>query len=221
MASKLACTPVIVLAGGKSSRMGYPKGLVEHQGRTWLETQLDRLAACGLHEASVVLGFHAELYMQRIPWLRDALAPEGTLLEKNIRVRTVINPHPELGPFSSIQTGANAELSRTSSEALWILPVDVPCPDVDVWKRLNDSCALISVPVFQGRGGHPVRLSRSFMQKLADLPAQDPSARLDHQIRAAGPLVDRVEVQDPGVLSNFNTPGDFCSRTFLPACKRV
>src|SRR4051812_26917789 len=87
-----AKTPVILLAGGNSSRMGVPKGLIEMNGRTWLENQIERLSQCGLREIIVVLGYHAEKYRERLPWL-------GT------RLPSVENAQPEFGPFSSITTG--------------------------------------------------------------------------------------------------------------------
>jgi molybdopterin-guanine dinucleotide biosynthesis protein A len=35
--------PVIVLAAGKSSRAGMPKGLIEVNGRPWIEHQIEAL----------------------------------------------------------------------------------------------------------------------------------------------------------------------------------
>ena len=48
MGNTLQDFPLILLAGGKSSRMGTPKGLVDYQGQPWLLEQLGRFrAACG------------------------------------------------------------------------------------------------------------------------------------------------------------------------------
>ena len=56
----------IILSAGQGSRLGHlvdnrPKCLIEFNGRTLLDRQLDTLAANGIEEAVVVTGFHDEL----------------------------------------------------------------------------------------------------------------------------------------------------------------
>jgi choline kinase len=56
----------IILSAGQGSRLGHlvddrPKCLIEFNGRTLLDRQLDTLAANGVGEAVVVTGFHDEL----------------------------------------------------------------------------------------------------------------------------------------------------------------
>ena len=68
----------------------------------------------------------------------------------------------------------------------------------------------VVLPTYGGRGGHPVLLSGAFVSQLAQLPVEHPESRLDHQIRALPESrVSRVEVRDPRVLDNLNTPEDF------------
>jgi L-glutamine-phosphate cytidylyltransferase len=76
----------IILSAGQGSRLGHmvddkPKCLIDFNGRTLLDRQLDTLDACGVHEAVVVTGFHDELVEQAI-----AARSGGP------RVRTVFNP---------------------------------------------------------------------------------------------------------------------------------
>ena len=76
----------IILSAGQGSRLGHltddrPKCLIEFNGRTLLDRQLDTLAANGVDEAVVVTGFHDELVNQVI-----AARSGGP------RVRTVYNP---------------------------------------------------------------------------------------------------------------------------------
>jgi choline kinase len=61
----------IILSAGQGSRLGHlvdngPKCLIEFNGRTLLDRQLDTLEANGVHEAVVVTGFHDELVEQAI-----------------------------------------------------------------------------------------------------------------------------------------------------------
>lgn len=76
----------IILSAGQGSRLGHlvddrPKCLIDFNGRTLLDRQLDTLAANGVEEAVVVTGFHDELVEQAIA--RRGGAP---------RVRTIYNP---------------------------------------------------------------------------------------------------------------------------------
>jgi len=76
----------IILSAGQGSRLGHlvdhrPKCLIEFNGRSLLDRQLDTLEACGVHEAVVVTGFHDELVNEAIG--RRSGGPE---------VRTVFNP---------------------------------------------------------------------------------------------------------------------------------
>ena len=90
---QLACSragnmkKAIILSAGQGSRLGHltddkPKCLIEFNGRTLLDRQLDALAANGVEEAVVVTGF-------RDDQMEAALARRG---EAGPRVRTVYNP---------------------------------------------------------------------------------------------------------------------------------
>ena len=77
----------IILSAGQGSRLGHltddrPKCLIEFNGRTLLDRQLDALAANGVEEAVVVTGF-------RDDQIEAALRRRG---DAGPRVRTVYNP---------------------------------------------------------------------------------------------------------------------------------
>jgi choline kinase len=76
----------IILSAGQGSRLGHmvddrPKCLIDFNGRSLLDRQLDTLEASGVHETVVVTGFHDELVERAI-----AARAGGP------RVRTVFNP---------------------------------------------------------------------------------------------------------------------------------
>lgn len=76
----------IILSAGQGSRLGHmtddrPKCLIEFNGRSLLDRQLDTLAENGVGEAVVVTGFHDEL-------VNAAIARRNG----GPRVRTVFNP---------------------------------------------------------------------------------------------------------------------------------
>ena len=79
----------IILSAGQGSRLGHmtddrPKCLIEFNGRSLLDRQLDTLAANGVSEAVVVTGFHDELVNAAVE--RRRAAGQGP------NVRTVFNP---------------------------------------------------------------------------------------------------------------------------------
>jgi choline kinase len=76
----------IILSAGQGSRLGglvsdRPKCLIDFNGRTLLDRQLDTLAANGIEEAVVVTGFKDER-------IEEALAKRG----RGPRVQTIFNP---------------------------------------------------------------------------------------------------------------------------------
>ncbi len=76
----------IILSAGQGSRLGHlvddrPKCLIEFNGRSLLDRQLDTLAANGIEEAVVVTGFHDELVQQSV-----------AARSKGPRITTVFNP---------------------------------------------------------------------------------------------------------------------------------
>jgi L-glutamine-phosphate cytidylyltransferase len=76
----------IILSAGQGSRLGHlvddrPKCLIDFNGRSLLDRQLDALEANGVGEAVVVTGFHDEL-------VADAIGRRSG----GVRVRTIFNP---------------------------------------------------------------------------------------------------------------------------------
>ena len=79
----------IILSAGQGSRLGHlvddrPKCLIDFNGRTLLDRQLDTLAANGITESVVVTGFHDDQIERALE--RRRAAGEGP------NVRTVFNP---------------------------------------------------------------------------------------------------------------------------------
>ena len=76
----------IILSAGQGSRLGHlvddkPKCLIDFNGRTLLDRQLDTLEASGVHEAVVVTGFHDDC-------VEEVLAKR----RGGPNVRTIFNP---------------------------------------------------------------------------------------------------------------------------------
>ncbi|MGZ7132992.1 MAG: nucleotidyltransferase family protein, partial [Halobacteriota archaeon] len=85
-------TAAIVLAAGKSERMGQNKLLMRMDGGTLLDTVLNAIAAADIRETVVVVGHNAEEIIKVVTLKRDA-------------PRIVTNRDYAQGMASSFQTG--------------------------------------------------------------------------------------------------------------------
>ena len=97
----------LVLAAGAGSRMGNrPKCLLQLNGMSLLERQLQALSLAGVRPVGVVLGHHAERILQ-----------EGVLTRW--AAQQVRNPRPDDGHVSSLRIGLKAlpaELDAVDNE---------------------------------------------------------------------------------------------------------
>jgi len=183
----------IVLAAGRSSRMGRSKAELELGGRSFLERCLDALLGGGCCSVVVVLG--------------------GGEARGDARggVAYVLNPDPASEPIDSLRIGLAALPADSAGVA--VLPVDAPAVRTDTLRRLiaafrtaSDASGRVVRPVHDGTAGHPTIFARALFPELRagglargaeSVVAAHAAARLD------------VEVDDPGIAANVNTPDDY------------
>ena len=96
----------IILSAGQGSRLGHlvddrPKCLIDFNGRSLLDRQLDTLEANGVHEAVVVTGFHDERSSEVLA--RRSGGP---------KVRTIFNPFYKVADNTGSLYMAREELER-------------------------------------------------------------------------------------------------------------
>jgi molybdenum cofactor cytidylyltransferase len=179
----------IILAAGKSERMGRPKALLRFRGRTFLENILDAVAGSSLRNTVVVVGHH-----------RDEITARLNL------PNLVFNPDYEQGMVTSFQAGIRA-LSRDSSGAVLFL-VDHPVVESSTIDALVASFGRnrIVVPVFKGRRGHPVLFASEVLEEILALP---PSQGANIVVRRDPGRIVELAVDSPGILVDVDTPEDF------------
>lgn len=177
----------VILAAGASSRMGRPKPLLDFDGETFLD-RLIRLFAGVCQPVIVVLGYGA------------AKARAGTTRAPDVEF--VVNPAPERGMLSSLQCGL-AQIPPYTGMVLFT-PVDVPGISRTTIERLAATETPVAIPTFGGRGGHPVAISRQTVAELLALPVSAKASDVIHRHRA-----HLVEVDDPGILYDVDTPQDY------------
>lgn len=176
----------VILSGGASRRMGTPKALLKIDGETFVD-RLARLLAGACDPIVVVLGHETGRIQSG--------------MERAGAVRFAVNPDPERGMLSSLQCGL-AALPQETGRALFT-PVDYPNIQASTIAALARIDAPVALPVFAGRRGHPVCVSRAVIEELLALPA-DAQAR--DVIRAHRGATAFVEVNDPGILLDVDDP---------------
>ncbi len=180
----------IVLAAGRSLRMGAPKAELELDGRTFLRRAVDALREGGCRSVVVVVGER-----------RDAAGPpeDGVVY--------TLNPDPGSQQVASLRIGLRALPADAAAAA--VLPVDIPAVRPDTVRRLLEAFAaggaLAVRPVAGGRPGHPTLFARALFRELSapGLPRGAESVLEAHPGR-----IRDVPVDDPGILLDVNTPDD-------------
>jgi molybdenum cofactor cytidylyltransferase len=187
-----AAFEAILLAAGESRRMGYPKPLLKLGSRTFIEI----LAAAILQSVArlvVVVGAHADAVRGAIP--------------ADPRILVVENPDFLKGQLSSIK----AALPRVGAAAAGALIhlADHPMVRAETFAAVVDSYRRARKPIaiarYRGRRGHPGLFARELFVELAAAP-EDQGARA--VVSADPSRVAYVDVDDPGVLADLDTPED-------------
>ncbi len=189
---------ILVLGAGKGSRMGGHKIVMNVGGRPWFEWQRERLER--------VLCRTLWMVPVGVPGLSN---PPDAPAARGISMATAWGGD-NAPMFMSFLAGLyiiRSGCTERRAGGLFVLPIDTPAPAPRVWHRLATS-GRVAVPSFRGSRGHPVFLPWTW---IADriMPAVDaahPSTlRLDHLI---APDITLIEVDDPDVAVNLNTPDD-------------
>lgn len=198
-------TVFVLLAGGKSERMGIAKGLLPYKNSYWILEQIDRIATATLPEVYIGLGYHSQEYLNRIPLLKQAQS--GFVSYKKIKLRVIINNNPELGSFSTLQTILQ---QIPKGKSVLINPIDVPILKTVELQTIIKTQNQIVIPNFEGKNGHPIKLHADFWQSLLLLNPTDENSRLDLEIKKMNPsAITRIAVTDSSILKNLNTSNDW------------
>jgi CTP:molybdopterin cytidylyltransferase MocA len=193
---------LIILAGGKSSRMGFAKGLLPYKNSYWILHQIENYVG---NEVYIGLGFDAHLYFKSIPWLEKAILETQTYHNKSVRV--ILNPTPEFGLFSTLQSILE---QVDKNQNILITPIDVPLLKSFEQEKIISEENVIVIPTYKNKNGHPVKLTSKFWKSLLKLNISEDDSRLDVQIKKRNASeISFVEINDASILKNLNTPKDW------------
>lgn len=190
----------VVLAAGRSRRMGCNKLVVDLEGKPILRHVLDAIAAAPVAHTVVVLGHEAD------------------------RVRAAAGDIPGDGAFV-VNEAFGEGLSTSLKRGLAALPTDVDAamiflgdmPDVDT-RTIERAIAVfdpeerraIVVPRRAGRQGHPVLWDRTFFPVLMETCRGDSGAK--HLLTRHADRVVEIDADHDGVLLDLDTPEALATR---------
>ncbi len=180
LGSEIGC---IVLAAGKSSRLGSPKALLEVGGISLISWILTRLNRLGLRPVVVT---------------RENLADE--IRESVEDAEIIVNENPELGRTGSVKKGLIYLKERMRNETgILIVPVDRPGFSISTVELLISSKSS-SCPFNDGRGGHPLFVDSHDIERILESSSDEPLNRIINPVR--------VLVEDPYLHLNIDTIED-------------
>jgi molybdenum cofactor cytidylyltransferase len=181
---------VILLAAGRSQRMGAKKQLLPVQGRPAVVRCLESLGDA--RAAEIILVVNPE---------------SGDIVDaaKDFSVRITVNEMPESDMAASVKTGL-ACIDRDATGVLVCLcdhPLVRPATlaaMVSAHARMPDA---IIIPVYHGRKGHPTLFPRSLLGEL------EIRATLRDVIGHHRAKISFLDVDDEGVILDMDTPEDY------------
>jgi len=147
----------VILAAGKSERLGTPKQLVEWQGKTLINRAIDLALDCALSPVIVVLGaYYPEIKKQ---------------IETKEQIKIINNHNWQNGQSTSLIAGVNA--IRQLKQPVLILLCDQPCLTTAIvdgviqeYERSSKVAAMVDT---QGKKTPPVILSPKLFDTIQRL----------------------------------------------------
>jgi molybdenum cofactor cytidylyltransferase len=183
----------VVLAAGRSTRMGAPKPLLEVDGESFLERAIRTLRGGGCRYIVAVLNEEAD-------WAQRLADTTGAAV--------VVNDDPDSEQIDSLRLALDHV--PDDAAAIAVLPVDYPRIREDTVRAVVDAFrsggAPIVLPELDGETGHPVVLARGLFGELRDSELPEGVRSL---IATHGDAVRSVAVDDRGILADVDTPADY------------
>jgi molybdenum cofactor cytidylyltransferase len=181
----------IVLAAGRSERMGRPKGLLPAGDRTFLRATVDTLHEGGCDEVVAVVA--------------------STELEAEARsagARAVWNHARGAQQLDSLRVALAAAADDVTGAL--VHPVDHPLVKPATVAAIiaghQARPGAVVRPVHEDQPGHPTLFPRPLWQRLLEGSLPHGARSL---VEAPGTETSDLHVDDPGVVTDIDTPGDY------------
>jgi molybdenum cofactor cytidylyltransferase len=189
--------PAIVLAAGRSSRMGRAKAsLPLPGGGTFLTRIVSTFLDADVDDVVVVVGHEARLVV-------DEFSLSG------LAARFVENPLHDQGQLTSLVAGLRL-VDRPGTTAALVMLVDVPLVSSAtvraVVNRYRETRALVVRPTHGTRHGHPLLLDRTLFDLIR---RSDSRVGAKPVVRAHASPAGDMNVDDEGAFLDIDTPAEY------------
>lgn len=174
----------IILAGGAAKRMGRNKMMLPFNNQPIIYHTLSTMAQV-CDAILIVTGFYKKDYLKGFNY--------------NNSIKQVHNSQHQFGMFTSVQVGI-----QSVHNDCFIIPGDYPLVNSDTYRSLLQADGEIRVPVYKGRRGHPIFISKNlFPAILAEPQASNLKTFRDRH------EVTYVVVDDPYILWDVDTNEEY------------
>ncbi len=195
----------VILAAGESSRMGCPKQLLTHDGKSLLSRSIESAHHAGCTDVIVVLGAKAEAILGSLGVAAEAGEVEGHLTTGSFLF--TINPAWEHGLSSSIIRGIQL-VQKTDADASLLMLCDQPFITPDDLKNLIAACQSsqfgIAAASYQGTLGAPACFSRSHFHHLQQLRGKRGAK---HLLEMFSTDISIIDIEHAAI--DIDTPADY------------
>ncbi len=181
----------VILAAGKSSRLGYDKLSLPLGTQTILEHTIAKFLVDSVDEIIIVTG---------------KFIPECRLSITSPKVQWLHNPDYTLGMSSSIKKGVGHLCGST--DAVFITPADIPLFRAATVQMMiaTFTPSKIIIPAYKGKKGHPVLLDTDLARQC--LRTQSDKVLYD-VIKKNPNAVELLPVEDAGIAMDIDTAEDY------------
>ncbi len=180
----------ILLAAGRSLRMGRPKQLLPVRGKPAVRYCAENIIAAGIADVVAVVGPGAgeiEAALQGLP------------------LRIVRNPDPDSDMAASVRTGLDAVAA--ASRSVLVCLADHPLVSAGTIRAIVDESRThpvkIIIPRYAGRRGHPTLFPRSIINEVFK------AKNLRDLIIEHAAHVHHLDLHDEGIVLDMDTEKDY------------
>jgi CTP:molybdopterin cytidylyltransferase MocA len=189
--------PALILAAGRSSRMGRPKASLPIGDDTFLSRIVRTFLEAAVEDVVVVVGHEAESIV-------------ADFARSGLPARFVVNANYDRGQLSSMLAGLSV-VDRPGVAATLMTLVDVPLVSAVTVRAVIDRYRMTHAPVVRptsgARHGHPLLLDRSMFDLLR---SADPETGAKPIVRAHASAAGDLEISgDEGAFTDIDTAEEY------------
>lgn len=183
-------TGALIVAAGMSSRMGEFKPMLNIGSISIAQRIVANFKQSGIEKIVMVTGYNA-LELER------HLSKNGIVFLRNEQYETT-------QMFDSAKIGL--DYLKDKVDNILFTPVDIPLFNATTINKILSSNGKLVCPVCNGEEGHPILISSGIVQNILQYNGNN---GLKGAMESCGVKIEKIEVDDIGILRDADTPDDY------------